>query len=549
MKQVIHYPKVLWLGLLLGVCAPVLGQSLKDIAAPQGFYIGNIMSNEHMNNYQTENGNIDAIVSAEYNILVLENGMKMDAMLPNRPADPFNVTISDINTTNIDNFVNYANQNGMRTRGHAMIWYNQAPQWLQNEVGSWSAQNVYDFSRTYITALATYCAGKIDEWDVLNEAINDNGNAGYRTNTWYDIVDTQANSSGQMGYLTYFGSLFSWARAADANAKLFYNDYSIEQFGTSKNAFMRQMVKDLVFFNTPIDAVGFQSHFELQAGGMSDAFINQVGQTMDDLATANLDVAITELDLRICNGAATAAQQRSAFRRITEMAFGKPNCNTLLVWGVTDGNSWIPAFFSGCGDATLHTASYQQKEAYFGVQDGLTNLANGTPGGGTGGNDNITSVSGPDVVAVGSTATLSVGYEASQTRDVVVFFQLDTDPWTVYETVITAVGSGSGTLSIDVPIPASTPVADAAYQFQVLIAPTGGQWNERLDNQGIADIDAVVTTGTGQAIANGTYYIKKASSNAYINAPANTSNLNSVQGPSGNSTKWTFTHLGDEEYE
>ncbi|MEL6536543.1 MAG: T9SS type A sorting domain-containing protein, partial [Bacteroidota bacterium] len=185
----------------------------------------------------------------------------------------------------------------------------------------------------------------------------------------------------------------------------------------------------------------------------------------------------------------------------------------------------------------------------FGVQDALTNLANGTVGGGDGGNDFITSVSGPEVVSVGSTATLSVGYEASTTRDIVVFFQLDSDPWTVYETVITAVNSGTGTLSIDVPIPATTPVANDAYQFQVLIAPTGGQWNERLSNQELANVDAVIPTSIGPEIPNGTYYIKKASSNAYVNAPGNTNNLNSVQGPSGNSTKWTFTHLGDEEYE
>ncbi|MEL6538904.1 MAG: endo-1,4-beta-xylanase, partial [Bacteroidota bacterium] len=142
MKRFFLSPKVLTAALLLVLSVPMLAQSLKSIAAPEGYYIGNIMSNELMNNTQTDNGNIDAIVSTEYNILVLENGMKMDQMLPNRPADPFNVTINDISTTNIDNFVNYANQNGMRTRGHAMIWYNQAPQWLLNEAPSWSAQNV-----------------------------------------------------------------------------------------------------------------------------------------------------------------------------------------------------------------------------------------------------------------------------------------------------------------------------------------------------------------------------------------------------------------------
>jgi GH35 family endo-1,4-beta-xylanase len=370
--------------LLLSVCfTSSYGQTLREVAASKGKFIGNIIGNGFLNDNNTQGGNLNNIAKAEYNVLVPENALKMDALLPNRPANPFNVTINDINKSNIDKFVAYADANGMRKRGHAMIWFSQAPQWLQNESGNWTAQQVYDFSRTYITALATYTRGKIQEWDVLNEAIDDNGTANYR-NAWYSKVNTQANNSGQIGYNTYFGSLFSWARAADPNVKLFYNDYSIEQIGTSKNNFMRNMVKALKNSGAPINAVGFQSHFILDNSGMSDGYIGQVGQSIDDLGASGFEVALTELDLRRCNGQGSDALQRSAFQRIVTMALSKSNCNSVLIWGLSDNNSWVPQVFGGCGNATLHNSSYGKKEAYYGVLDGLKALGVNNGGGGGG---------------------------------------------------------------------------------------------------------------------------------------------------------------------
>jgi GH35 family endo-1,4-beta-xylanase len=366
-------PLVVWIGL-----SNLNAQPLRQIAASKGKFIGNIMSNNFLNNYQVESGNHDAIAKTEYNIFVTENAMKMDALLPNQPANPFNVTISDINTINIDRFVNYARSHNMRTRGHVMIWFSQAPAWLTNAAPGWTSQQVYDFSRTYITALATYCAGKIDEWDVLNEAITD-GTPGYRP-AWYSVVNSQPNNDGQIGYFNYIKSLFIWARNADPAAKLFYNDYSIEPFGENKNNFMRTLVKDLKSAGAPIDGVGFQSHFDLD--GMNSDFFNSVGQSIDDLGTAGLEVALTELDIRRCNGFGSDAIQRSAYQSIVSTALSRSNCKSVLIWGISDGNSWIPAFSNyQCGDATLHNTSFQKKQAYFGVQDALNGLSNGGGGG------------------------------------------------------------------------------------------------------------------------------------------------------------------------
>ena len=227
-KHLVNY------GILMFVLFQAQGlaaQSLKSLAAVNDKHIGNLMRDGFFNDHQIYNGAIDSIAKTEYNTLVAGNKMKMSALLKNRPVDPFNVQISDINTANIDKFVAYADLHGMRKRGHVMIWYKQIPTWLQNEAPTWTAQQIYDFSKSYILALSTYTAGKIDEWDVLNEAVL---TAGYRTNTWYDIVNSQATTTGDIGYITYFSNLFKWARQGDATVPLFYNDYNIEPFGTKK---------------------------------------------------------------------------------------------------------------------------------------------------------------------------------------------------------------------------------------------------------------------------------------------------------------------------
>lgn len=350
-------------------------QTLKSLADQKGKYLGNLMRNGFFEDpYGFNEGATDNLASTEYNTLVVGNKMKMSALLNTRPTDPFNVQISDIKTSNIDTFVNYANSNGMRKRGHVMVWYKQIPTWLANEAPGWTAQEVYDFTESYIKTLSSYTAGKIDEWDVLNEAII---SSGFRTGTWYDIVNTEANDAGEIGYLTFFSNLFKWAREADPNVPLFYNDYNIEEYGTDKNTFLINMVQDLknAPYNSPIDGVGLQSHFPLATITADATFIEKVGQTIDELGAMGFTANITELDLRMCEGdGTTLEQQKAAYKEIVKTAFSKANCNTILIWGISDNDSWIPGSKPGCDFATPHDENFQQKPAYFGIREALQEL-------------------------------------------------------------------------------------------------------------------------------------------------------------------------------
>jgi len=350
---------------------PTAETGLKEYAAAKGKFIGNLMRDGMFDNEQVNGGATDQILKTEYNAIVLGNKMKMANLLRNRPQDPFNIKITDINTENIDKFVAYADRHQMRKRGHVMIWYKQIPSWLEAEAPNWTAQQVYDFSKSYILALSSYSAGKIDEWDVINEAIVNND---FRPNTWYDIVSSQANDEGDIGFQSYFAQLFKWARQGDPNVDLFYNDYNIEPFGTSKNNFMRTLVKELKLnYAAPIDAVGLQGHFKIDQ--VTPEFIAKMGQTLDDLGNAGFTVNITELDIRICAGDRGNIQaQKEAFKGIVSTAFSRNNCNTILIWGPSDNDSWINTHYDGCGQATPHDGTYNKKPAYFGIKEALMEL-------------------------------------------------------------------------------------------------------------------------------------------------------------------------------
>ena len=121
---------------------------LKTYAIEKGKFIGNLMRDGMFDNLQVNNGLTDNLLKTEYNALVLGNKMKMSNLLRTRPQDPFNVKIGDINTANIDKFIAYADKYDMRKRGHVMIWYNQIPSWLKIEAPEWSAQQIYDFSKS-----------------------------------------------------------------------------------------------------------------------------------------------------------------------------------------------------------------------------------------------------------------------------------------------------------------------------------------------------------------------------------------------------------------
>ncbi len=496
---------------LLGT--PLAAQSsLQELADPKKVYIGNLISNQHLDDPTNFRGGLaDTHLREEYNAVVLENYMKMAFVLPStEPANIHSLTVDELRATlteeNIEFFLNNPDWADLRKRGHAMIWFNQAPNWLNLVGPSWTGQQVFDFTRKYILALGQICGDRVDEWDVINEAISDNAPNGqriWRQGTWYRRAnDGSMTDWGEATYENYIKMLFVWAREAQPEARLHINDYAIETFDNSlasKNRFMRDQAKALKDCGAPIDGVGFQSHLILAdlvspSGELNQGYIDAIEQSIQDLATADLEVAITELDIRICNADRDEDFQEVAYQAYAEMALSQPNCHEILLWGLRDEDNWITLLntppFDGCQDASVVEGdNYSTKPAYDGLAAGIMALADqdefgfaplnpgdGGPAncGGMGSiNPAILAVNGPAAVSPGDQVTVSVDYLASGNQDVVVWFQLDSDPFTVYTDTRTDVTAGSGTIEATVDIPMDVSAGTNAYRFLAFIAPDG----------------------------------------------------------------------------
>lgn len=498
---------------LLFLDQPLLAQnSLRELASPKKVYIGNLISNEHLDDPENfRNGLADPHLRQEYNAVVLENYMKMSFVLPaNEPADIHNLTVEQLRATlteeKIETFLSNEDWADLRKRGHAMIWFNQAPDWLNLVAPTWTGQQVFDFTRKYILALGQICGDRVDEWDVINEAISDDAPDGqriWRRGTWYRRAnDGSMTDWGVATYENYIKMLFVWARQAQPQARLHINDYAIETFDNSlasKNRFMRDKVKALKDCGAPIDGVGFQSHLILSdmvspTGALNTDFVESIEQSIQDLATAGLEVAITELDIRICNNDRDEAFQEVAFQAYCEMVLSQPNCHEVLIWGLRDEDNWITLrddqFFAGCQDAAIVEGdNYTPKPAYDGVAEAIMALpnqdefsfsplvpGNGAPAncGGEGSLDPaILLVEGPTAVSPGDQVTVAVSYIATDNQDIVVWFQLNEAPFTVYTQVVTDVSEGSGTIDVAVDIPMNVPVGTFKYRYLAFIAPDG----------------------------------------------------------------------------
>jgi endo-1,4-beta-xylanase len=274
----------------------------------------------------------------EFNILVAENAMKFDAMHPAQ---------NTYNFTDADALVAYAEANNMAVRGHTLVWHSQIPGWLTG--GNFTRDQVIAIMRDHIMTVVGRYRGRILAWDVVNEAVSDN-NGQMRTDSfWNQRIGPE-----------YIAMAFRFAREADPNAILYYNDYSAEGSGAKSDAVFN-LVSGLLNQGVPIDGVGWQMHqinpFRIQQAHRTNA---------QRLGSLGLEVSITEMDVRISlpTTAQELSEQALAYRDLVEFCLAQPNVKTLVTWGFTDKYSWIPGFFSGFGDALIFDMNYQPKPAY-----------------------------------------------------------------------------------------------------------------------------------------------------------------------------------------
>lgn len=308
-------------------------ETLGDAAAQSGRYFGAAVVPELLNdtNYVTT-------LDREFTAIVAENVMKWDATEPSRGQ--FNFSAGD-------QLVEHARSRGMLVRGHTLVWHAQQPGWVQSLSGNDLRQAMID----HINGVAGHWSGDIYAWDVVNEAFE------------WDGTRRQSNLQQQLGQ-GWIEEAFHAARAADPNAKLCYNDYSIDGINLKSTA-IYNMVIDFQARGVPIDCVGIQSHLSW------DSDLSSYQANLQRFADLGVDVEITELDV---GGSGSA--QANVYQQVTEACLAVARCTGITTWGITDQHTWRPN-----DTPLLFDTNYQKKPAYHAV---LAALNGAGPGGDSG---------------------------------------------------------------------------------------------------------------------------------------------------------------------
>jgi GH35 family endo-1,4-beta-xylanase len=183
-----------------------------------------------------------------------------------------------------DALVEWAKTNGMTIHGHTLVWHAQTPNWFF-EGGD--PDTIRQRMKDHIETLVGRYKGQLQSWDVVNEAIGDGGNS--ETAKTENLRDSKWLQSLGPEFLTL---AFKYARDADPDAVLYYNDYNIES--GPKHASSMVLLKRLLDDGAPIDAVGIQGHWRSGRVPFED-----IEQAITDYASLGLKVSITELDVTI----------------------------------------------------------------------------------------------------------------------------------------------------------------------------------------------------------------------------------------------------------
>jgi endo-1,4-beta-xylanase len=235
------------------------------------FTVGVALGSRVIGGRQAEAGELAA---KQFSSLTPENEMKWQALHP--APDRYRFEAADA-------FVDFARRHRMELVGHALVWHSQTPAWVfQDKDGqALDREALLARMRGHIHTVVGRYRGKIKGWDVVNEALSDGGPDLLRDSPWRRIIGDD-----------YLDHAFRYAREADPQAELYYNDYGLEDPRKRENCL--KLLRAMRERGVPIDGVGTQSHFHLRHPPLEE-----IEKTITALAGLGLKVMVTELDVDV----------------------------------------------------------------------------------------------------------------------------------------------------------------------------------------------------------------------------------------------------------
>jgi len=285
------------------------------------------------------------IIAGQFNTISPENALKWTAIHPG--ADAYNFAPAD-------RYVAFGEKHKMFIVGHCLIWHSQVPRWVfQDDQGAPLTRDaLLTRMHEHIQTVVGRYKGRIGGWDVVNEALNEDGTL--RKSPWLNIIGED-----------YLARAFTFAHEADPQAELYYNDYSLENEPKRRGAL--ELIRKLKQQGIPITAVGLQGHDK-----MDWPTVAQQAATIEAFAALGVKVNITEFDIDVlprtttqntadvsARAAATAGSnpytgglpaevQQALASRYADLfrvfVQHRDVITRITFWGVTDGDSWLNNF-------------------------------------------------------------------------------------------------------------------------------------------------------------------------------------------------------------
>lgn len=271
------------------------------------------------------------LLQTHYNSLTAENDMKFERIHPEPGVYTFEIA---------DRISQFASDNGMKMRGHTLVWHNQTPAWVFTgaDGNPVSREELLQTMKEHIDTVAGRYKGRVYCWDVVNEVIEDKADVWLRQSPWLDIIGED-----------FIGKAFEFAHAADPNAQLFYNDYNECQ--PEKREKIMRLLKGLLGKGIPVHGMGLQAHWNLAGPSLEE-----IRQAIESYASLGLRLHITELDISVfafddkrmdLTEPTSEMMELQAERYDNVFALFREYCDVIdsvTFWGAADDYTWLHDF-------------------------------------------------------------------------------------------------------------------------------------------------------------------------------------------------------------
>jgi endo-1,4-beta-xylanase len=312
----------------------------------------------------------------EFDSLTPENELKMAALQPRRGHFDFAAA---------DELVDFARRNDKAVHGHALVWGLSLPLWLVDHgatdklglrlppialpplprplgqllssattlLTGWRRDELLGIMRDHITTVMRHFAGRVGEWDVVNEPMAEDGTLAQ--SVWKRFIGPD-----------YIDLALRAAHAADPRAKLFINDFAVEGPSRKLDGLLR-LVRGLKDRGVPLDGIGLQMHTNI-VGYYDEATLQR---TMREFADMGVQVQVTEMDvgtslLQVAGlpRLERLTRQADAYGAAAQACNAVSACTRFTTWGISDAVSWL-----GAGESPLlFDRRYRPKPAYAAVR-------------------------------------------------------------------------------------------------------------------------------------------------------------------------------------